>query len=80
MKMILNILGCLDQDDTAFITEPQTLGYVEKLQNSNLSKLKLDQEFDQTNKSIIEIVQSLLEFNPGFRGSLDKLIANPIFD
>mmetsp|Transcript_3717 Transcript_3717/g.5608 ORF Transcript_3717/g.5608 Transcript_3717/m.5608 type:complete len:104 (-) Transcript_3717:16-327(-) len=45
-----------------------------------IHKIKFDLEFSRISRPLAYVVQSMLEFNPGFRESAKELLRNPIFD
>lgn len=79
LKSILSIIGDQDDDDTSFVTDPSGPGYLQALQ-SGLPKIQFAQEFERSNVNVIQAIDSLLQFNPQFRGKPAELLKLPVFD
>lgn len=79
LKVILEILGDQNSDDTSFVTDNSALDYIKTL-NPKCCKVEFQKEFPFTTPQILEILQSMLEFNPNFRSNAGELLKNKIFD
>lgn len=79
LKMILEILGDQDSMDTSFVSDQSALDYINTLR-PNTCKIEFKKEFPFTTPEILDILQSMLEFNPNFRGTAAELLKSKVFD
>lgn len=59
LKVVLNILGDLDEKDTSFITDDSANKYVKSL-NGNIQKINFKKEFPATTKEVLDIIEDML--------------------
>lgn len=79
LKVILEILGDQDAQDTSFVSDPSALDYIHTLR-PNSCKIEFKKEFPFTTPEILDILENMLEFNPSFRKSAGELLKNKVFD
>jgi serine/threonine protein kinase len=79
LKVILDVLGYQDEDDTAFITQDSVLDYHKSLSTLPI-KCKFKDMFPLTSDPLLNILKGLLEYNPAFRITAQEALRNPIFD
>ena len=79
LKVILEILGDQDSQDTSFVSDPSALDYIHTLR-PNSCKIEFKKEFPFTTPEILEILENMLEFNPSFRNSAGELLKSKVFD
>lgn len=79
LKMILEILGDQNSEDTSFVSDQSALDYIHTLR-PDTCKIEFKKEFPFTTPEILDILQSMLEFNPKFRGSASQLLKSKVFD
>jgi serine/threonine protein kinase len=79
LKVILEILGDQDSQDTSFVSDPSALEYIKTLR-PNTCKIEFKKEFPFTTPEILDILENMLEFNPSFRNSAGELLKNKVFD
>ena len=74
----------MDDNDRAFITGKQASEYVQKLEFSafrNKTHKSMRQRFASVKeKRLVNVLESLLQFNPGFRLSASECLEHEIFD
>lgn len=73
MEAILKRLGPLDQSDLSFITDPDVADQLESM-NQNPHKTEFKKIFPDTHNDLIEVLQSMLEFNPFLRKNPEELL------
>lgn len=79
LKVVLDILGDLDECDTSFISDESASKYVKSL-NSSIQKIDFKREFPATTKEVLDIIEDTLQFNPHFRSRAGDLLKNKVFD
>ena len=79
LKVILDILGDQNSEDTSFVSDQSAQDYIRTLK-SNACKIQFKKEFPFTSPEILEILENMLEFNPHFRKNPAELLKNKIFD
>ena len=80
LKLILDTLGEPTEEDLSFITEKQARDYVRALKSKKKSKTNFKKKLRFTTLSIVEIFESMIEFNPFFRKSASEYLKHDIFD
>ena len=76
---IMQVLN-VDELDTSFLTDEYRLKYVKTISKLNQSKSSIEDKFPKTSKGLVEVLKSMLEFNPHFRLTADQLLQHTIFD
>lgn len=79
LKIINDVLGLQSKYDTAFITDDLALNY-QKTVNNSKDKTDFQNLFQKSSPKLVELLKSMLEFNPYFRSSAAELLKNSIFD
>lgn len=78
LNMITEILGTPTEQDLSFLTDSQTLDYLSQL------PIKRPQEFEElypgSTSEELNMLKSMLRFNPSQRVSIEELISNSYFD
>ena len=72
----------MDSIDTSFLTNNETIEYTEKLKSMVLKKQieTFTQQLPDSHDLLVEMLESMTEFNPYFRPSAKELLKNKIFD
>ena len=63
LEAILKVVGHLDQSDLSFITDPDVADQLKQV-NEIPNKIDFKITFPKTQDELINILQSMLEFNP----------------
>jgi len=79
LKLILEILGDQNQQDTSFISDASAHNYVNTLK-SDASKIQFKKEFPFTTPAVLDILEDMLQFNPHYRSNPVDLLKSKVFD
>jgi serine/threonine protein kinase len=80
LKVIINVLGHLNEEDISFVTDDEALEYLQISNKDQLEKNLLSSMYPNVSKKLIELLKGLLEFNPNMRLTAEEALKNPIFD
>ena len=67
MMQILGVLGKLNDQDTSFLTDKDSLMFLKMIEQPEHQRNKLRELFPDTNPQLLKLLRGLLEFNPVFR-------------
>lgn len=89
LRIILGKLGKLNDDDTAFISAPEALKYLMKnnkdvptapfTNGQKMNPIRSKFAAIQT-PGLVNMLDRMLQFNPGFRPTAHELLQHPMFD
>ena len=68
-----------DEDSLDFVDDKNVLKYI-KMIHTTVNKPKFEQKFSNISKDVIELLKSMLKFNPEERLTAAECIKLPIFD
>ena len=76
LKVILDLLGPQSEDSLAFITSSKSQAYHDVIQNNipKTSSVNLKEVFPWCSNKLVDILTSMLEYNPAFRPSTKELL------
>ena len=77
---ILEQLGELHKNDFSFLSKSSTEEYAELVSSQIKTSIKLSKRFSESSKTVVNILESLLEFNHFYRLSAQELLKHHIFD
>lgn len=80
LKIILETIGAQTEEDIAFISSDDAVEYYKQLVSLCKMKVPFESRFKKCSKELIDLLRSMLEFNPGLRPTAKQLLANKIFD
>ena len=72
-------MGDLQKNDFSFLSDITAIEYAEQVSAQRKGN-SLSQHFSESSTTIVDILESLLEFNHQYRVSAKELIAHKIFD
>jgi len=70
----------VDELDTSFLTEESHVEYIETIRKVKQRESSVGAKFSETSKGLLEILKSMLQFNPHFRPTAAQLLNHKIFD
>ena len=79
LRVILQILGYQTDEDASFISGRSSQDYLTTLQSTE-TKINFTLEYPKTHERLCNTLDSMLQFNPYFRGTASDLLKNKIFD
>ena len=79
LKLILNMLGRQNEDDSSFITEPDVLDFHERL-NSKDKKSDFKSIFPYSSDLMVDLLEGMLQYNPQFRRTAAECLQSKLFD
>ena len=71
-----------DTIDTSFLNNPEQIGYVASIKDANKKKNNstFTQQLPDSHDGLVELLDSMTEFNPYFRPTAKELLKHKIFD
>ena len=78
MKIIFDVIGTPNDDDKSFVTDQKALDYLDTF--NKVPRLDLAKKYPGAPPEAIDFLDSILQFNPYFRISLQDAIQHEIFD
>ena len=79
LKVILDKHGKPTKDDTSFVTENSIFDYIAALAPKSV-KSSFQDLFPNADPALVDLIESMVEFNPAFRPTVKECIKNPVFD
>lgn len=90
LRHILDVIQKPDEHDLAFITEPSAVEYVQNVGSLTSQEMRSKFGLDASairakfatikNQGLVDVLEGMLLFNPGFRMSATECLKHSIFD
>ena len=85
MELILQVVGLPSNDDLAFVTKQNAIDFIHResalISETHNRDCSLRTLFRQVkNQELVDILESMLLFNPGFRPTARELLQHSVFD
>ena len=79
LNIIINKIGPLNEEDMAFLSASKQTHYLKQFDITHQS-LTLEQYFPSADTHAIDLLKSMLQFNPYFRPSIEECLEHEYFD
>ena len=70
----------IDELDTSFLSDQQRLSHLQQIGALVENDEAVDNIFDKTSSGLLDVLKSMLQFNPHFRPTASQLMKHKIFD
>lgn len=80
IECIINKLGQMKQEDLSFIINQDAKTYCSMQKPDKASKQAFDDEMVDQDKDLVQLLMSMIEFNPYYRSSPAECLKSPFFD